>query len=229
LGDTIIKRNSHASALNDWGEAVGRSQLATGNNYHGFITRSWLNPANNNQWEPLPLTADEDDMGTATALDAHTSEFNDINAYGEVVGRGHTPSGQMRALYKGPATGKNQGYYDLGVLGAGTADAGTESVAHAISFNGIIVGQSRLRVGGSQVWRAFVASNAGNAGTSTLVNLTDVTSLYLYNSQTQQWEWKTAASQGWTLTSAERVNKAGWIAGYGTKNGQTRAFVLSPR
>jgi hypothetical protein len=38
-----------------------------------------------------------------------------------------------------------------------------------------------------------------------------------------------ATTQGWTLTSAERVNKAGWIAGYGTKNGQTRAFVLSPR
>lgn len=66
---------------------------------------------------------------------------------GEVVGRGHTASGQMRALYKVAGTGKNQGYYDLGVLGSGST-AGDQSVAYGISENGLIVGQSRVKVGG---------------------------------------------------------------------------------
>jgi hypothetical protein len=41
--------------------------------------------------------------------------------------------------------------------------------------------------------------------------------------------WQRADLNGWVLTSAERVNREGWIVGYGTKSGQTRAFVLSPR
>lgn len=96
-------------------------------------------------------------------------------------------------------------------------------MAHAISLNGVIVGQSRLKVGASQVWRAFVLGNAGNPAPTALVNLNDNTWLLVNGN------WVLATPQGWTLTSAERVNKAGWIAGYGTKNGQTRAFVLSPR
>ena len=101
-------------------------------------------------------------------MDTHTSEFTDVNDNGEIVGRGNAPSGQMRALYKAAYSAKDQGYYDLGVLGAGIANAGTESVAKAISANGIIVGQSRLKVGTSQVWRAFVASNARRAAAGEL-------------------------------------------------------------
>lgn len=160
---------------------------------------------------------------TSTGMTSHTSEFNDVNAYQEIVGRGNAPSGQMRALYKAPYSTKDQGYYDLGVLGAGTANAGTESVAKAISANGVIVGQSKLKVGTSQVWRAFVASNAGNPGSQPLVNLNDNTSMFVNG------QWVLATTQGWTLLSAERVNRAGWIIGYGTKGGVTRAFVLSPR
>lgn len=99
----------------------------------------------------------------------------------------------------------------------------TKAVANAISANGLIAGQSRLKVGASQVWRAFVLSNAGNPGTQPLVNLNDVTWMWVNN------QWVLATSQGWTLVSAERINRAGWIVGYGTKGGQARAFVLSPR
>lgn len=97
-------------------------------------------------------------------------------------------------------------------------------MANAISANGLIVGMSRLKVGSSQVWRAFVASNAGDPGAEALVNLNDST--YVVVNGTYGY----ATTQGWTLVSAERINRAGWIAGYGTKStGQTRAFVLSPR
>jgi len=36
------------------------------------------------------------------------------------------------------------------------------------------------------------------------------------------------AATGWTLQVAEGINAAGWIVGYGTKNGQSRAFLLTP-
>lgn len=224
LGDGITLRNSYATALNYYADVVGRSQIITGNNYHGFLTRSLQNPNSNNQWEPLSLDSNSDDQGTATMTDAHTSEFNDVNDLSEIVGRGNVVgTTHLRGLYKAPFSTKDHGYYNLKVLGHGTADAGTESVAYGISANGVIVGMSRLKVGGSQVWRAFVLSNVGNPGSQNPMNLNDNTSLFVNG------QWVTAASQGWTLVSAERINRVGWIAGYGTKNGQTRAFVLSPR
>ncbi len=36
------------------------------------------------------------------------------------------------------------------------------------------------------------------------------------------------ANSGWVLRSAEGINEQGWITGYGTLNGVTRAFVLIP-
>ncbi|MBN9689422.1 MAG: hypothetical protein J0M24_04210 [Verrucomicrobia bacterium] len=221
LGDLADgSKHSLAAAINDFAQVVGRSQISSGNNYHGFITRSQQNGSNGNQWEPEALSSFLDDMGTASLIEAHTSEFNDINAIGEVVGRGHTASGQIQAIYKVPDTDKNLGYYDLGVLGFGTPDAGTESVAHGISANGTIVGQSRLKVSGNQVWRAVVVKNAGNPGSQPLVNL---------NSLAYTTGSTLATSAGWTLLSAERVNAQGVIVGYGTKSGQNRAFLLTPR
>lgn len=222
LGDGLVFRNSYATAINDHAQVVGRSQIVGINNYHGFVTRSAQNAG---QWEPVVLDLTFDDMGTATGNDTHTSEFNDINSQGEIVERGHTASGQIQALYKAPGSGRDQGYSDLGVLAAGTANAGTESMANGISSNGIIVGMSKVKVGASQVWRAFVSGNVGAPGSQPLVNLNDLA--YIYTGPGTPPVLATA--QGWTLVSAERINRAGWITGYGTKNGQTRAFVLSPR
>lgn len=36
------------------------------------------------------------------------------------------------------------------------------------------------------------------------------------------------ANSGWVLRSAEGINEQGWITGFGTFNGVTRAFVLVP-
>jgi uncharacterized membrane protein len=111
-------------------------------------------------------------MGTATSVDAHTSEGNDINDLGEMVGASHTfPTGQYRAVYKLPWSGKDADYYDLGVLGTGQ-DAGNSCVAYAISTNGLIVGKSKLKVGGYMVDRAFVLSYVGNPGSQPMLNLT---------------------------------------------------------
>lgn len=140
-----------------------------------------------------------------------------------MVGASDCPAGQYRAIYKAPLSARNVGYYDLGVLGAGTPDAGNRSVAFAISAKGLIVGQSNLKVGQSFLYRAFVVSNQGNAGSQPMLNLTEQSWVWTGS------QWQRADVNGWVLTSAERINREGWIVGYGTKAGQTRAFVLSPR
>jgi probable HAF family extracellular repeat protein len=78
------------------------------------------------------------------------------------------------------------------------------SVAQAINMSGTIVGYSKSSTG---VQRAFASYNNG-----TMVDL-----LTVVNSNT-----------GWTLQAAEGINVDGWIVGYGLKNGQSRAFLLTP-
>jgi len=71
--------------------------------------------------------------------------------------------------------------------------------------------------------RAFVLSNVGNPGSQPMLNLTDQSSVFVGGN------WVPAAQRGWILITAERINPAGWIVGYGTLYGQTRGFVLAPR
>jgi hypothetical protein len=218
-------QNSYAGAINNNGVVVGKSQIIdpnTGlplNNYHAFRSRS-------QNLQPVQL-AGQDDMGTATRNYAHASEGNDINDLGEMVGASDkwvsAGQNQYRAVYKAPGSGKHAGYFDLGVLGSG-GDAGNSSVAYAISANGLIVGKSKLKVNGIMVDRAFVISNQGDPGSQPMLNLAE---------QSWVWQgvlgWKRADTAGWVFTSAERVNRVGWIVGYGTVSGQTHAFVLAPR
>jgi hypothetical protein len=167
----------------------------------------------------------EDDMGTATFTDGHTSEANDINNYGELVGASQFPGNVYHAAYKSPDTLKNFGWYRLGVLGEGTANAGTQSIARGINDSGVIVGKSQVKVNNVMVWRAFVVSNHGNPGSQSLIDLNDPNYTSVWNGST----WISLAQAGWILTAAEKVNNGNWIIGSGTKNGVTRGFVLSPR
>jgi len=112
-------------------------------------------------------------MGTATGNDTHASEGNDVNDLGEMVGASTMSDGQYRAVYKSPESGKNVGYYDIGVLGEGTGDAGNQNVAYAISANGLIVGKSKLKVSGVMVDRAFVVSNVGSPDSQPMLNLAE--------------------------------------------------------
>jgi len=215
---------SYASAINNNGIVVGKSQHSSGTSYHAFRST-----AQNGVPQGLTTT---DDMGTATGNPSHTSEGNDINNNGELVGASHVEVSpgvyQSRAVYKLPWSGKDAGYYDLGVLGEGTADAGFRSVAFAISANGLIVGQSNVKVGQYFQNRAFVVSNQGNPDSQPMLDLTEQTSVYVHIGG-GVWEWRPISQYGYVITSAERINPAGWIVGYGTFSGQTRAFVLAPR
>jgi probable HAF family extracellular repeat protein len=213
-------KNSFAAAVNELGEVVGRSEHTNGTSYHAFRATAISGV-------PKVLTT-AGDMGTATGNDAHNSEARDINDLGELVGNSWTTNNQYHAMYKVRQSGKNQGWWDLGVLAQGTADAGDWSRANGINNQGIIVGQSTVQVwlapwAHVMVQRGFVAANAGNAGSQPLINLTDQS--YILSGGT----WYTAASQGWAIINAERINDSNWIVGTATVNGTFRAVVLSPR
>lgn len=42
-------------------------------------------------------------------------------------------------------------------------------------------------------------------------------------------QWYTAASQGWTIINAERINDNNWIVGTAQNYGITYAVLLTPR
>jgi uncharacterized membrane protein len=226
LGDLGFgDRNSFAYGINDFGEVVGKSQIDGYSAYHAF--RSEFNPSN----QPVPIDQDND-MGTGTFINNHTSEANDINNHGELVGASQFNESRYHAAYKAPNTPKNFGWYRLGVLGEGTANAGTQSLARGINDTGLIVGKSLIKVGNSMVWHGFISSNQGNPGSQGLIDLNDI------KDPTTNTPWVavnvggifySAASQGWVINSVEKVDDSNWIVGYGTKSGVTRAFVLEPR
>ena len=116
---------SYAGAINSQGVVVGKSQILGGNNYHAFRSQS-------DNSLPVGLSP-SDDMGTATFVDAHATEGNDMNDLGEMVGASDCPCGQYHAVYKAPLSAKNVGYYDLGVLGQGTPDPGLCALAASVT------------------------------------------------------------------------------------------------
>jgi uncharacterized membrane protein len=212
--------SSLAAAVNDGGVVVGKSQYQSGSGYHAFRSSA-------SSGFPNPLTL-ADDMGTATLKDTDSSEARDVNNLNELVGVSWSVTAQTHAMYKASTSGKNQGWHDLGVLGQGTPDAGDYSRANGINNKGLIVGQSTVYV---QVapWarvllpRAFIFSNEGNPESQFLINLTDQTDVDVGG------QMYPAASQGWAVINAERINENNWIVGTATYNGQTRAVLLIPQ
>ena len=93
---------------------------------------------------------------------------------------------------------ENGAMHDLGTL-----DGGANSWANAINTLGQVVGRSELASGGT---RAFLWENG---------TMHDLNNLVVDGS-------------GCTLRRATDINDLGHIVGYGTHNGQTRAFLLTP-
>jgi probable HAF family extracellular repeat protein len=87
----------------------------------------------------------------------------------------------------------------------GTLGSGVDSYGFGINSAGEVVGASDL-VAGDGTQHAFLYS------TGKMVDLNDLV----------------PAGSGWVLNVATSINDAGQIAGYGTRNGKTRAFVLNP-
>ena len=86
---------------------------------------------------------------------------------------------------------------DLGTLG------GTASAGYSINALGQVVGYAYLAGGPTR--HAFLYSDG------TMTDLNDLL----------------PPLSGWVLTEARQINDSGQIAGFGTYNGQTRAFLLT--
>ena len=204
--------------------------LAFGININGLIT-GYLSPRNGNYPHAFLYDGSMHDLGT---LGGTSSTGRGINKDGSITGDAFTGSGVDHAfLY---ANGLMQ---DIGTLRA-------DSYGYGINDYGNIVGYSSP---GSGVYHAFLysAGTMRDIGTSvggssygySINNKGQVVGKF-YPSGTQlafiytggtMYDLNTQAINptGWRLQSAQAINDAGQIAGYGiSPSGQAHAFLLNP-
>lgn len=210
-------------------QAVNASGQVAGFNTHAEVQRAFfytpdegyrlLSPPIGSDWVPVAVRG--------------------MDSLGRVAGVGSLPSGLQHAFLSEPG---GLALRDLGTLG------GEESVAYAMNDQGQVVGGSVSVTAGTH---AFLYSDS--SGMRDLDTLGGVTSVALGvdalgrvvgSSQTLRGEdhafvWSTddgmvdlnariPVNSGWVLTEARALNAAGWIAGNGTLNGRSRAFLLIP-
>lgn len=155
--------------------------------------------------------------------------------------------------YSATATGKTHAFMyddgemrDLGTLG------GPYSVAYAVNDHGVAVGHSRVSdtsydgrafiytenrmhdlgtLGGTRSTALGINNRGWVVGTSTTGDDIFLFRAFLYREgrMLDLNSLPEVAESGWTLASANAINKSGQIVGEGQLNGQTRAFLLSPR
>ena len=211
---TLGGNNSSAVGLNNVGQVAGNSTLANGRT-HAFLYNGGMQ-----------------DLQTLGGISSQAAALNDL---GEVVGESFTVNNQKHAFVY-----RNGAMSDLGTLG------GTSSTAYAINASGQIAGDS-LTAGGQS--HAFLFSNGqlldlgtlgGNYSTAyALNNLGQVVGdsangggisrAYLWRDGTMiDLNTLLAPNSGWDLYTAQFINDAGQIVGYGFLNGNFAWFLLSP-
>lgn len=209
--------------INDEGQIVGSSS-------NGLRTRAFLFSSGAMQ-----------DLGTLLGSQDSFARAWGINSGGDVVGfsRNAADTASHATLWS------NGQILDLGAFGG--QDAFSEALA--INDTGQIVGRSA--VAGATDQRAFLWKNGDLVDLGTVAGLkfsraNDVNELGLVVGTASQFEgfsgrgfrWAEGviadlnvllpANSGWLVTSVEGVNDVGQITGFGTLNGQTRAFLMTP-
>ena len=184
------------------------------------------------------------DLGTLLGTTNSTGRAWSINNSGDIVGvsRNAANTASQATLWLGGAGGS---ITNLGSLGSGNQF----SEAFAISDNDWIVGYS-IVTGSTEhafLWQNGVLLDLGTLG-FTHSRATDVNAqgqvvgfastfanfpsfggaAFLWeNDQLINLNTRIVDSPGWNLLSAEGINERGDIVGFGTLNGQTRAFLLT--
>jgi probable HAF family extracellular repeat protein len=216
---TLGSDYSIASAVNDAGEVVGVSALAS-NDQHAFLYRNGK------------MT----DLGT---LGMAPSTATGINRKGVIVGFSYNAAGDFlgfiyrkdhmsamgtlggtwsiayainnRDQITGVGYTKNNLYahafrytngkmVDLGGLGG----ASSYTFGTAINDSGTVVGRATTS---DDVYHAFISTNGGHV---------------------QDLNGMIPVGSGWVLGEATGINNSGQITGWGTINGETHAFLLTP-
>ncbi len=143
-----------------------------------------------------------------------------INELGQVAGASFAANGELHAFLwqEGVMT-------DLGTLGGKTSVAqprlppSCNLQLHPAAFGGTAVGTFSLANGinnsGQIVGRSIAANGEDHAFVWFGGLMTDLNSVI-------------PAASGWTLVEGASINGSGQIVGFGTINGQTHAFLLTP-
>ena len=226
---TLGGASAVAHGINDAGQIVGIASTGT-------VSRPVI-------WEDDGATVR--DLGAA---DGSTDSFGrawGIGAGGDVVGFSRSAAGVSQATLWADGGAA----VSLGSLG----DGARFSEAYAVNGRGQVVGRSftgALTPGGTSIFEAFLWEEGAMTGLGSLgftfSQANDVNGAgWIVGSATNVsglpaaavlWEGgvgvdlNTRLVRGarWTLRSAEGINGRGQIVGYGTLDGQTRGFVLTP-
>ncbi len=237
--DLAPNSNAVAFALNDNGRVVGTIDTSpAGSNDLSNSAFTW-DSINGLQIMPAQTTT----IGTTMA----PLYASGINNGGSIVGVGQLTSGSQPSH---AFISKNGLLTDLGTLG------GTRSWAFNLSESESVVGYASIP--GDAAFHAFIWKDANNDSISNAGELKDLTTLggsnsiaydvnssgdvvgtsdvsggashaFIYQSnQMKDLNSLIGSHPEWTLAEARSINDAGYIVGFGTLNGQTHAFLLSP-
>ncbi|NPV45801.1 MAG: PEP-CTERM sorting domain-containing protein [Armatimonadetes bacterium] len=205
-----------AYAVNASGQVVGYASTTDDWEEHAFL------------WEDGTMT----DLGT---LGGWVSVAYGINDSGTVVGYSYDADDYRRAFI-----------YQDGVMSALPDLGGDYSVATSINNSGLITGYSSLP-SSPTIIHAFLGDANGATDLGTLggsvsygqcvnyyghvvgrsLNASSLYRAFLWDGENMvDLNSLIDPTLGWTLTSAEAINRHGWIVGTGTINGETHAYRL---
>lgn len=216
---TLGGPDSYAFEINNSGQAVGSACCAPDT----YLSHAVL-------WGSGGIV----DLGDLDPMWPAISAAYGINDAGQVVGGSYDEFANFHAFLW-----QNGGMQDLGTLG------GDYSAAEAINESGQVVGTARLANatphaflwdGGMQdlgalTWEQSIAYDINDKGQVVGALQTGPTShAFIWaNGQMQDLNNLIDANSGWVLQEARAINNKGKIAGFGAFNGQTRAFLLTPK
>ncbi|HWF10353.1 MAG TPA: NPCBM/NEW2 domain-containing protein [Bryobacteraceae bacterium] len=208
---TLGGGDSFARAINDSGQVAGYSD--TFGARHAFLYSSGV----------------YSDIGT---LGGTFAQANAINSSGQIAGASSLAGDMVVHAYLRTA-GTNT---DLGTLG------GSTSAAAALNDNGQVAGYSNTSGDASVHAFLYAGGNMRDLGAAggdfsmarainargDVVGMTSSGAFLYSNGVMVDLNQAIDSASGWKLEDATAINNAGQIAGYGTLNGQTAAFLLDP-
>jgi probable HAF family extracellular repeat protein len=232
--------------LTDLGTLGGATAVAHSVNNAGRIVGSSSNGQTSRPF--LHVGGQMYDLGTvAGGLDTPGRAW-DINSRGEVVGWSRVAGSTSQATYwRTSPRGSVASVVNLGSLG----DGERFSQAFAISDRGWIAGES-IVIGSTYravLWRNGEIEDLGSMGANhsrandvnnrgeVVGHVGQFHNFPSFNGRAFVWQDGQmtdlndliAPDSGWVLRSAEGINNRGDIVGFGTYNGETRAFLLTVR
>jgi probable HAF family extracellular repeat protein len=197
----------------------------------------------NGSWDPFVWTDDSGMVNLESVYPLSTPEA--INVFGGIAGQSDVGGYALASLWR-PRTG---------VENLGALPGGDYSLALAINNLFQVVGYSAFPGGDDHYFHAFLWTKdvgmqdlgtlAPSPSTSEAFGINDLGDVVGYTQYNQYAEFHAFVwshqrgmqdlnnlidpNSGWVLNSANAINILGQITGSGTINGQTHAFLLTPR